>query len=580
MKNEKWANEREIKKVLTEKACPLVGDSIGGPVLYHASQQSWIYGGEGHFMNFGVSGAGKSRRCSIPTTRMLIESGESFAVVDPKGEIYNQTACYLGDTYEWYVLNFRDMAASMCWNPLMEPYRLYTSQDPSEREQACQMIDDLAASLYPIVGNNDPFWPCQARDLFAGACYLLFENARPEEVHIASVFHMISQGEETLGQGTYLKLLIDELPRDSIGGMMLKSYVTTANDTKGGIRSTFFMGISKFVRSAEMLKTLGNDQINIYGHTGQKPVAIYVILPDETPVFNELAGVFMSQITLHYIHLAQKNFNGRLPVRFNVILEELGNIGKAVPNLAYLMSASRSRNIRCHLFLQNMSQLSDIYGEEGAQTITSNADIILAFRTTHWGTLEELSKKCGQRSVCQDGSFHTEPLITPTQLGAMKTGQGLVMISGRTKYIVNLPDYSEMFDLSNWRMPVPLVRKNMQTPGVFDIRAFVKEMKRKKLLAMMNTPPDDQAKKPIFRLILTGINSEEALRKITIVIRCELEAEFKNVSDSELHHQLFRAKCGISMPLLKTSDERRARILKIHLEKAGGQVNLMNVHED
>lgn len=120
----------------------------------------------------------------------------------------------------------------------------------------------------------------------------------------------------------------------------------------------------------------------------------------------------------------------------------------------------------------------------------------------------------------------------------------------------------------------------MQTPGVFDIRAFVKEMKRKKLLAMMNTPPDDQAKKPIFRLILTGINSEEALRKITIVIRCELEAEFKNVSDSELHHQLFRAKCGISMPLLKTSDERRARILKIHLEKAGGQVNLMNVHED
>lgn len=96
MKNEKWANEREIKKVLTEKACPLVGDSIGGPVLYHASQQSWIYGGEGHFMNFGVSGAGKSRRCSIPTTRMLIESGESFAVVDPKGEIYNRRHVILG----------------------------------------------------------------------------------------------------------------------------------------------------------------------------------------------------------------------------------------------------------------------------------------------------------------------------------------------------------------------------------------------------------------------------------------------------------------------------------------------------
>ena len=38
---------------------------------------------------------------------------------------------------------------------------------------------------------------------------------------------------------------------------------------------------------------------------GDKPVIIYVILPDETPIYEDLAGVLISQLMNHYIYIAE-----------------------------------------------------------------------------------------------------------------------------------------------------------------------------------------------------------------------------------------------------------------------------------
>lgn len=179
------------------------------------------------------------------------------------------------------------------------------------------------------------------------------------------------------------------------------------------------------------------------------------------------------------------NSISKLPCRLNVCLEELGNIGKSISSLAHLMSAGRSRNIRCHLVLQSLSQLDTLYGPSEASTIRSNADVLIAFRTNHWETLNELSHKCGEREV--DGNNHVsrESLITPSQLASMKTGQALVMISGHTKFITWLPDFTEMFDCSNWKAPRRIVRKGNTKVEVFNIKEYVQEVKKKKMRELM-----------------------------------------------------------------------------------------------
>ncbi len=87
-----------------------------------------------------------------------------------------------------------------------------------------------------------------------------------------------------------------------------------------------------------------------------------------------------------------------------------------------------------------MSQLVDIYGESRSTTIVSNCDVKIAFRVNHWETLTELSKFVEREVVC-DGHISREPLITQSQLAAMETGQALVFISGRIKFVTWIPDF-------------------------------------------------------------------------------------------------------------------------------------------
>ena len=214
---------------------------------------------------------------------------------------------------------------------------------------------------------------------------------------------------------------------------------------------------------------------------GDKPVAIYIIIPDESPVYDDLAGVLVSQLLTHFISIAQNKYDGVLPCRLNILLEELGNIGKAISNLPHLMSAGRSRNIRIYMILQSLSQLKDIYGESKTETILGNVSTTVAFSCNNYDTLERFSNICGSRYIKVDKVNQKEPLITASQLGAMEIGQALIILNGRLRYITKLPDYEEVY--KNVKLMKPINEKTHDDISVryFDLQKLVKEMKRKEM---------------------------------------------------------------------------------------------------
>jgi type IV secretion system protein VirD4 len=451
VRNDRWTNSQDIKDILTlktetNKAC--------GPLLYREKGQNWFYNGEGHTLILGVSGSGKSRRGTIPMIRSFIDAEESFVVVDPKGEIHRESYCYLSQKgYSVHVIDFRHIFESECWNPLAAPYELFISHDHVKKQTAIEIIDEMSHALYPISSSSDPFWSESARSVFVGACFALFEKGNKQKINMFNVYHIIANGDERLGATNRLKEYVNQFSENSIPSMMLQSYLSTASDTKAGIRSVFLEGLSMCAKSEGLISMLSNDDVNINELNGTQATAIYVILPDESPIYDKLAGVLVSQLMSHFVRIAQDKHAGKLPRRLNFCLEELGNIGKAISNLPHLMSAGRSRNIRLQLVLQSLSQLTDLYGASNATTILSNADVTMAFRTNHWDTLTDLSLKCGMRDILNDGHIIHESLITQNQLGSLRTGQALVIISGATRFITSLQDYSEMFDNGEWTLP-------------------------------------------------------------------------------------------------------------------------------
>lgn len=449
----------------------------GGYILDYYRGKKRVYSGEAHCLVSGVSGSGKSRRFTIPLVRSLVDAKESVIVVDPKGEIYRNTICYAKKHHKTRVIDFRNVCDSDRYNIFNYPAEYFHMKDPRMKQIGMESIDNLAYNLYPnsVVPNESVFWTDSGRSLFLGLVYVLMTYAEPKEINLNSLYNIIAYGDDRMGAKTVLSRFVDDLPEDSIAAMLLNSYITTAEETKAGIKSTFLEGISKFVRSDGMISMLSDDDMHINSLDGETPLAVYIILPDENPIFDKIAGVLCSQLLEHFIRLAQNKYNGTLPRRLTVCLEELGNIGSSITNLPHLMSAGRSRNIRCCLVLQNLEQLDMIYGKSGASTIKNNADIVVAFRTNDWNTLKELSDKAGEREVKRDGCVVYEKLITPDQLGAMETGQAFISVSGRIKYITWFPDYSEMFDCSDWSEPVVRKRRCIKQPCVFDIVGYVKE---------------------------------------------------------------------------------------------------------
>ena len=135
MRSEQFSSNSEIKNVLS----PL-GNKGGGLVLHAENQKNYVYNKEGHALILGTSGSGKSRRCTLPQTRALIEAGENIVCIDPKGELFKQTSCFAKNTHKISVVNFCNPAFSQCWNPLAFPRTLSHS---NEKGLAQQMVLDI-----------------------------------------------------------------------------------------------------------------------------------------------------------------------------------------------------------------------------------------------------------------------------------------------------------------------------------------------------------------------------------------------------------------------------------------------------
>jgi type IV secretion system protein VirD4 len=475
MRSEEWTKRAVIKRILVKDGA--------GPVLFHENGNAYVSTGEGHVMLLGTTASGKSRRGLIPCAMSIIKNHQSGVFVDPKGEIYKYTKDMISNQYEVHVIDFRKLYETYAegWNPLSAPYRLWITGNPKDKHDAEQTIEDLAYTMFPEAKNADPFWINEGRALFIGVVYALFSYAKPEQINLASCYYLIANGEERYGASTYLKEFVKIVAKNEGVAMQLQSYVTTASETAGGIRSIYLDGLSQYARSEYIRKFLSHDELCINELKGDKPTLIYIIIPDEIRIYDHIVAAMCSQLMHHYIRIAEQDYNGSLPIRVNILLDELGNIGCSLKNtLPHLLTASRSRNIRCGLALQSLSQLEAVFGSENAQTIIGNCDVRITYRVNDYKTLSEFSQLLGNKEKNCDGHISIEPLITPSQLGAMETGQVLVMVAGRIKYITWLRDFTEM-NLSQYRPAKTAVVKKRKASkySYFDIQSFVKEKKSK-----------------------------------------------------------------------------------------------------
>ena len=484
----RWSKEKEIINSKSVEAINIHDDiskAAGVPLLYKG-EKIYVDNGENHTLVIGATGSGKTQTVIFPTVKILAKKRESMIITDPKGEIYEETANMLKSKgYNVILLNFRDPQNGNSWNPMDLPYKLYKE---GNKDKAIELLDDLALNiLYDENNKSDPFWETTSADYFSGVGLGLFEDAKPEEVNINSISLTTSIGEDKFGGSTYIKEYFQSKDPTSSAYIKANSTVMAANDTKQSILSVFRQKIQLFASRENLSEMLSHSDIDLRS-IGEKPTIVYIVIQDEKKTYHSLVTILLKQIYETLISVAQEH-GGKLPVRTNFLLDEFANM-PPLKDVTTMITAARSRQIRFTMIIQNFAQLEQVYGKEQAETLRGNCGNTIYLVTTELKALEEISKMCGEVKSKKDDKTASTPLVTVTDLQKMKENEVIIMRLRMSPFKTKFtPNYS-----INWGKKYPKAKyptREKLPVHTFDIKEFVKNEKKRKLLEMMNAAEED-----------------------------------------------------------------------------------------
>ena len=214
---------------------------------------------------------------------------------------------------------------------------------------------------------------------------------------------------------------------------------------------------------------------------GRKKTAVFLIVQDEKKTLHPLATIFIKQCYETLIDVAQEN-KGHLPYRTNFILDEFANM-PPLKDVTTMVTAARSRHIRFTFIIQNYAQLTQVYGKEQADTIKGNCNIMYLI-TSELQALEEISKMCGEVKSKEKDKTASQPLVTVSDLQRLKMYEAIIMRLRLMPYKTKLtPDYKMDWGKTYEKAGYPSREK--RPVELWDIREFVKNMKKEKMEKMM-----------------------------------------------------------------------------------------------
>jgi len=483
----RWAKKSEVKKQLKAVDPKAYTADAAGLVVINDGKTMWVDDGEAHNIIIGATGSGKTQAVVFPMVQSLAKKGESMIITDPKGEIYEQTGTMLRERgYNIVILNFRSPQNGNSWNPMALPYQLYKE---GNTDKAIELLDDLALNiLYEEKnGNADPFWEKSAADYFTGLALGLFEDAKEEEINLNSMNLMSNLGEERFGgpNNNYIKEYFNSKDPSRPAYVNASGTVFSAEDTKQGVLSTFKQKVKLFSSRDNLSEMLSYSNFDMK-EIGKGKTAVFMIVQDEKKTLHPLATIFIKQIYETLIDVAQES-GGKLPYRTNFILDEFANM-PPLKDVTTMVTAARSRLIRFTFIIQNYAQLTQVYGKENAETIKGNCNITYLI-SSELQALEELSKLCGEKKSKEKDKTASTPLVTVSDLQRLQQYETISLrlrtMPFKTKLVPNYKmDWGKNYEKATYP------ERTKREIQLFDIREFVKEMKKKKMSEMIGSQDD------------------------------------------------------------------------------------------
>jgi len=442
-----------------------------------------------HTLVIGTTGSGKTATFVNPSIQILSElkNHPSMLISDPKGELYQSNAKALRSKgYEVKVLDLRNPYNSVRWNPLERPYLLhkrgreldkeliadeeqgcyffegnrYWSKEEADsalqvrrqqlNDQVYEDLNDICAVLCPVTNKEEPMWESGAQHLILAIALAMLEDSdnpklgmTKEKYNFYSIMKVATNTEDECKE--LIEYFHHRSPLSKAASLS-KQVMDSSDKTRGSYLSSTFDKISMF-SDLSLCALTSSNEIE-FCSMGEKPIALFLQIPDEKETRHTLASMVILQAYKELVNKANSYPSLSLPRPVYFLLDEFGNLPK-IHKLEQMVTVGRSRNIWLDLVIQSYSQLGKVYDEKSADIIKSNCNIQVWIGSTDLKSAEEFSKRCGNYSIVQrsvgyqsakaddissNSSVKERPLIYPSELQMLNNpkdmGHAIVTIFG------------------------------------------------------------------------------------------------------------------------------------------------------
>lgn len=455
----RWMNEAEAKKVYEVGPVENVTGTILGQFTQDGEEVIALPfepTGNRNLILIGPPGSGKSFGYVRTAVFQSIVRGESVVVTDPKGEIHNDMRKLLESRgYKVKVFNLINLDLSNAWDCVQEIYDPITGNIDDQRVITfCKTV--IANTGGGANSKGDPFWESSEENLFRVAVsysayirekslieiyerrakelltqlpYITREDEQslieivknPESAmvdrrrvveYLAHSFYGDEEGDRKLSEweedaptcnisDIYDALLHNDLdkweanfkyvplshPAASAWAVFKGMGERVQPNIVGGLNTRLQLFMTYKVR-----RVISNDDIRL-ANLGAEKTALFLIISDDNASMQLLSSLLLSFLFKDLKEAFDAvGGEGRIPV--NVVADELANTG-VWPNFEKTIATARSRKIAVSLILQSLPQLTQLYGEENAETIIGCCNTMLVLGCNDKYTAEYISDKSG-----------------------------------------------------------------------------------------------------------------------------------------------------------------------------------------
>ena len=402
----------------------------------------------------GAAGVGKTAYFLYPNLEYACASGMSFITSDTKGDLYRHYGKIAKEYYHYNVavIDLRNPMKSDGNNllHLVNKYMDLSKEHPeilaykAKAEKYAKIISKtiiLSGMDGASFGQNAFFYDA-AEGLLTASILLVAEFCPKETRHIVSVFKIIQDllaPSGTRGK-TQFQQLMNKLPEEHKARWFAGAALNTGEQAMSSVMSTALSRLNAFLDS-ELEQILCFDTAIDAEQFCKTKSAIFIVLPEEDTSKHFMVSLIVQQLYREILAVADE-FNGRLPNRVMMYLDEFGTIPK-IEGAEMMFSASRSRRVSIVAIIQSFAQLQKNYGKEGCEIITDNTQLtVFGGFAPNSESAQVLSKALGTKTV-QSGSISrgkNDPsqslqmieraLLTPDELKSLPKGTFVVMKTG------------------------------------------------------------------------------------------------------------------------------------------------------